>query len=63
MRGLLVASAWFSLIHLAPVEYPGLFVAGLLFGAALLITDRVGPAIVTHAAFNVTGLWLAFNAA
>ena len=61
--GLLVASVWFSLIHLAPVEFPGLFAAGLLFGAALLLTDRVGPAIVTHAAFNATGIALALNAA
>lgn len=60
--GWVVASVWFSLIHLAPVEYPGLFAAGLLFGAGLLITDRLGPAIVTHAAFNATGLALAFNA-
>lgn len=61
--GWVVASVWFSLIHLAPVEYPGLFVAGLLFGAALLLTDRLGPAIITHAAFNAAGLWLAFEAA
>jgi hypothetical protein len=61
--GLLVAAAWFSLIHLAPIEFPGLFVAGLLFGAALLYTDRLGPAILTHAAFNATGLVMAYQAA
>lgn len=61
--GLLVAAAWFSLIHLAPVEFPGLFLAGLLFGAALLFTDRLGPAILTHAAFNATGLVMAYQAA
>jgi membrane protease YdiL (CAAX protease family) len=60
--GLVVAAAWFSLIHLAPVEYPGLFVAGLVFGAALVLTDRLGPAILAHVAFNVTGLALAFDA-
>lgn len=53
---LLVTAAWFSLIHLSPVEYPGLFLAGLVFGAAVLATDRIGPAIVTHAAFNATGI-------
>jgi membrane protease YdiL (CAAX protease family) len=61
--GLLAAAAWFSLIHLAPVEFPGLFLAGLLFGGALLITDRLGPAILLHAAFNATGLVLAYQAA
>ena len=60
--GWVVASVWFSLIHLTPVEYPGLFAAGLLFGAGLLLTDRLGPAVITHAAFNATGLALAFNA-
>lgn len=54
--GLVVASIWFSLIHLAPVEYPGLALAGVVFGVSLLFTDRLGPAIVTHAAFNATGL-------
>jgi CAAX protease family protein len=60
--GLVVAAGWFSLIHLAPVEYPGLFVAGLVFGAGLVLTDRLGPAILAHMAFNVTGLALAFRA-
>jgi len=61
-KGLVAASAWFSLIHLSLVEFPGLFVAGLTFGAALVLTDRLGPAILTHMAFNATGLALAFNA-
>jgi membrane protease YdiL (CAAX protease family) len=60
--GLVAAAAWFSLIHLAPVEYPGLFVAGLVFGAGLVLTDRLGPAILAHVAFNATGLALAFAA-
>ncbi len=55
--GALVAvSALFSLVHLSPVEYPGLFAAGLVFGGCVVATGRLGPAIVTHAAFNATGL-------
>jgi membrane protease YdiL (CAAX protease family) len=53
---LVITAAWFSLIHLSPVEYPGLFLAGLVFGAGVLVTNRIGPAIVTHAAFNATGI-------
>jgi uncharacterized protein len=53
---LVAAAAWFALIHFRPVEYPGLFVAGLVFGACLFATRRLGTAIVTHAAFNATGL-------
>jgi membrane protease YdiL (CAAX protease family) len=56
---LVLTSIWFSLIHFTPVEYPGLFVAGLGFGAGLFLTGRIGPSIVTHAAFNATGLVLA----
>lgn len=54
--GLILASLLFSLIHFSPVEYPGLFVAGLVFGACLALTGRLGPAMVTHAAFNAAGL-------
>lgn len=59
IAGLVVASAWFAVVHPSPVEYPGLFVAGLAFGAGVVVTGRIGIAIVTHAAFNVTGLALA----
>jgi membrane protease YdiL (CAAX protease family) len=53
---LILTALWFSLIHLSPVEYPGLFVAGLVFGAGVLVTKRIGLSIVTHAAFNATGI-------
>ncbi|MDQ3468313.1 MAG: CPBP family intramembrane metalloprotease [Actinomycetota bacterium] len=59
---LLAATTWFALIHFRPVEYPGLFVFGLVAGASFLATGRLGTAIVTHAAFNVTGLALAILA-
>jgi membrane protease YdiL (CAAX protease family) len=50
------ASAWFALVHFSPVEYPGLFLAGLVFGGCVVATGRIGPAILTHAAFNAVGL-------
>jgi membrane protease YdiL (CAAX protease family) len=50
------AAAWFALIHFRPIEYPGLFVAGLVFGACLVWTRRLGMSILAHAAFNATGL-------
>ena len=52
---LLVTSIWFALVHPSPIEYPGLFVAGLVFGAGVPLTGRIGPSILTHAAFNATG--------
>jgi membrane protease YdiL (CAAX protease family) len=47
---------WFALIHFSPVEYPGLFVAGLVFGGGVVVTRRLGMGILTHAAFNACGL-------
>lgn len=60
--GLVAAAAWFSLVHLTPVEYPGLFVAGLVFGLGLALTDRLGPSVLAHVGFNAAGLALAFSA-
>jgi len=54
--GLVLASLFFALVHPSPVEYPGLFLAGLVFGIWLAVTGRVGGSIMTHVAFNVTGL-------
>ena len=59
--GLAIMSIWFALMHPTPVEWPGLVVAGALFGAGLALTGRIGAGILTHAAFNATGLILAFR--
>jgi membrane protease YdiL (CAAX protease family) len=56
VTGLLLTSALFSLIHFSPVEYPGLFLAGLVFGGGLSSTGRLGAGILAHAAFNAAGL-------
>jgi membrane protease YdiL (CAAX protease family) len=52
-------AAVFALIHFRPVEFPGLFVAGLVFGVCAWRAGRVGAAVVAHVAFNATGLMLA----
>ena len=57
----LAASALFALVHFRPVEYPGLFVIGLVCGACALVTGRLGMAIACHVGFNVTGLLLALD--
>lgn len=51
-------AALFAVIHLRPAEIPGLFAVGLLFGWAALRWDRLGPAIMIHVGFNLTGLLL-----
>jgi membrane protease YdiL (CAAX protease family) len=57
----LVVAAWFALIHFRPIEYPGLFAFGLVTGACLMLTDRLGMSWATHIGFNVTGLLLALR--
>ncbi len=54
---LLSISVMFALVHPSPVEYPGLLVAGLVFGSSTARLDRIGMSWITHAAFNATGLW------
>ncbi len=45
-------AAVFAIMHFRPVEYPGLFVAGLIFGLCAWRTGRLGPAIFAHIGFN-----------
>lgn len=56
--GILVTAVIFALIHLAPVEIPGLFVFALVLGIARHKTQTLGLPIVAHLAFNATGLSL-----
>lgn len=56
--GIVLTALLFALIHLAPVEIPGLFVFALVLGIARHKTGALGLPIVTHLAFNATGLSL-----
>jgi CAAX protease family protein len=56
--GVVLVAAWFAVIHFRPVEYPGLFVFGLVLGVCALRTRRLGMSVLTHMAFNATGLIL-----
>jgi membrane protease YdiL (CAAX protease family) len=49
-------AALFALVHFRPIEIPGLFVIGLVFGFAALRTGRLGMAIMIHVGFNATGI-------
>jgi membrane protease YdiL (CAAX protease family) len=56
--GILVTAALFAAIHMQPVEFPGLFVFALVLGWVRHSTGTIGTSIVTHMAFNTTGLAL-----
>ena len=56
--GIVTTAALFAAIHLQPVEFPGLFAFALVLGWARHSTARIGMSIITHMAFNATGLAL-----
>lgn len=55
---LVLVAAIFAVVHFRPIEFPGLFVFGLILGWAAMKTRRLGPAITIHMGFNLTGLLL-----
>jgi len=56
--GIVATAALFAAIHMQPVELPGLFAFALVLGWARHSTGTIGMSIVTHMAFNATGLAL-----
>ena len=56
--GVIVVAVWFAVIHFQAIEIPGLFVVGVVLGLCALRTGRLGLSVVTHMAFNATGLVL-----
>ena len=55
---LIITSAWFTVVHMEPIEFPGLFAFAIVLGLCYRQTQRLGLSIVTHLAFNATGLLL-----
>lgn len=55
---LVITAAWFTVIHLRPVEFPGLFAFAIVLGVTFHVTKRLGMPIFAHMAFNATGLAL-----
>lgn len=52
------SGAFFAAIHLQPVEFPGLFAIGVVFGLCWQRTGRLACPILAHMAFNASGLLL-----
>ncbi len=55
---LVVIAMFFACIHLSAVEIPGLFAFAIVLGLMRERTGNLGMCMVTHAAFNATGLIL-----
>lgn len=56
--GVVVVAILFAVMHFQPIEIPGLFVVGVVLGVCAVRTGRLGLGVVTHLAFNATGLIL-----
>lgn len=52
--GITGSSLVFGATHFQLLQLPALTLAGTVFAAAAVRSDRLGPAITTHAAFNAT---------
>lgn len=50
----LATAAIFAFSHFQPLQFPALLVFGIVVGLMTRRTGRLGPAIVTHLAFNMT---------
>ena len=57
-RALVLVAAWFAAIHIVPVEFVGLFAFALVLGLVFNRNNTLSMNIITHMAFNATGLVL-----
>ena len=48
----IVSSVVFGITHFQALQFPALTAAGVVFALLVVRTDRLGPAIVAHMAFN-----------
>jgi membrane protease YdiL (CAAX protease family) len=51
-------AGWFALSHFQLIQFPALFVFGLVVGALAVRFGRLGPSIWTHAGFNLASVVL-----
>lgn len=58
VKSWLIAAVLFAAIHFQPIEFPGLFAFALVLGWCYRSTNRLGLCIITHMAFNASGLVL-----
>ena len=58
----LLDGAIFAAAHFEAVQFAGLMALGCLLAVLTLREQRLGPAVVTHVAFNLTALAFAFGA-
>ncbi|MHB1130357.1 MAG: CPBP family intramembrane glutamic endopeptidase [Ilumatobacteraceae bacterium] len=55
---LLIGAIWFTIVHVNPIEFPGLFAFAIVLGLCFMRTKRLGMSVWAHVAFNATALLL-----
>ncbi|MEM7321981.1 MAG: CPBP family intramembrane glutamic endopeptidase [Actinomycetota bacterium] len=59
--GILGSSVVFTLVHIRPILFPGIFALAIVLAVMTMKTRRLAPAIITHMAFNaVTAISLVY---
>lgn len=58
ITALVIGAIWFTVVHVNPVEFPGLFAFALVLGLCFMKTKRLGMSMWAHVAFNATALVL-----
>jgi membrane protease YdiL (CAAX protease family) len=48
------SAAVFALLHFQALQFPGLFVFGVVLASLTLALGRLGPAVWAHMAFNAS---------
>lgn len=54
VNSVVISSLIFAATHFQVAQFPGLFAAGAVFAGVRAWSRRLGPAIITHAMFNLT---------
>jgi len=53
---LLIGAIWFTIVHVNPIEFPGLFAFAIVLGLCFMKTRSLGMSVWAHVAFNATAL-------
>lgn len=55
---LLIGAMWFTIVHVDPIEFPGLFAFAIVLGLCFMKTKRLGMSVWAHVTFNATAILL-----
>ncbi|HTN99524.1 MAG TPA: type II CAAX endopeptidase family protein [Microthrixaceae bacterium] len=60
VAAVVMSSAVFGALHLQPLQFPGLFLFGMIAAGLAVVTRRLGLSIFAHIGFNLTTVFVLF---